>query len=138
MLTLRERPFRIVGVMPPGFDYPRGSEAWITVAALKSTVTSKDFVSYVDLIARLRPGATIDQARAELGVIDRLGQRLAVGRGGTEDAGDLGVADRLEALGMELGDKAGAHKPDTQGRYCHGVFAHSVAPTSRALSTWAL
>jgi len=31
-LTLRERTFRIVGVLPPGFDYPRGSEAWITVA----------------------------------------------------------------------------------------------------------
>jgi predicted permease len=66
MLTLRERPFRIVGVMPPGFAYPRGSEAWMTVAALQSTVTSKDFVPYVDLIARLRPGATIDQAKSEL------------------------------------------------------------------------
>ncbi|PYQ05934.1 MAG: hypothetical protein DMF83_13800 [Acidobacteria bacterium] len=73
MLTLRERPFRIVGVMPPGFDYPRGSEAWITVAALKSTVTSKDFVPYVDMIARLRYGATIEQAKSELhGLMTRL------------------------------------------------------------------
>jgi predicted permease len=73
MLTLRERPFRIVGVMPAEFEYPRGSEAWLTVAALTSTVTSKDFVPYVDLIARLRQGATIEQAKSELhGLMARL------------------------------------------------------------------
>jgi putative ABC transport system permease protein len=73
MLTLRERPFRIVGVMPPGFDYPRGSEAWLTIAALKSTRADKDFVPFVDLIARRRPGATLEQARGELrGLVARI------------------------------------------------------------------
>jgi putative ABC transport system permease protein len=72
-LTLRERPFRVVGVMPPGFDYPRGSEAWMTVAALRSTVTSPEFAPLVDMVARLRRGATVEQAASELhGLITRL------------------------------------------------------------------
>jgi putative ABC transport system permease protein len=73
MLTLRERPFRIVGVMPPGFEYPRGSEVWITLAALRSTVTSKEFVPYVDIVTRVRHGATIEQVESELhGLMARL------------------------------------------------------------------
>ena len=61
-----ERPFTIVGVMPPEFEYPRGVETWMTVAALTSTLTNPAFRVDVDLIARLRPGATIQQATSEL------------------------------------------------------------------------
>ena len=65
-VTLLERPFRIVGVMPRGFEYPHGAEAWITAAAFTSTVTDPEFEPLVDVIARLRPGATIDGATSEL------------------------------------------------------------------------
>ncbi len=68
-LTLRERRFRIVGVMPAAFEYPRGSEAWMTTAASMSTVTNPAFHVNVDLIARLRPGVTIEQATSELRTI---------------------------------------------------------------------
>ena len=37
-LTLRERRFTIVGVMPAGFEYPRGSEAWVSMTALTRLV----------------------------------------------------------------------------------------------------
>ena len=69
-LTVSERPFAIVGVMPPNVECPHGVEAWMTVAASASTVTNAAFregvLRDVDLIARLRPGATIEQARSEL------------------------------------------------------------------------
>jgi predicted permease len=65
-VILGEQPFTIVGVAPPEFDYPRGVETWMTVAALTSTLTNPAFRVDVDLIARLRPGATIQQATSEL------------------------------------------------------------------------
>ena len=70
-LTMRDRRFTIVGVMPAGFDYPRGSEAWVSLTALTSTIIDPDFTPFVDLIARLRPGATLEQAASELTQLDR-------------------------------------------------------------------
>ena len=61
-----ERPFTIVGVMPPDVEYPRRVEAWMTVAAHTSILTNAAFRVDVDLIARMRPGATIEQATSEL------------------------------------------------------------------------
>jgi predicted permease len=76
-VMVNERPFAIVGVMPPQVECPHGVEAWMTVAASASTVTNPAFregvLRDVDLIARLRPGATIEQARSELlGLTSRL------------------------------------------------------------------
>lgn len=69
-VTIGEQPFRIVGVMPPDFAYPRGVEAWMTLAADASTQETPAFregiLRDVDLVARLRPGATLAQARSEL------------------------------------------------------------------------
>ena len=65
-----ERPFTIVGVMPPDVEYPRGVEAWITLHADADTMTNPAFregvLRDVDLFARLRPGASIAQAAAEV------------------------------------------------------------------------
>lgn len=66
VLTLRQRPFRIVGIAPPGFEFPRGAEAWMSMAASTATITDPEFVPFVDLVARLRSGTTIDQASSEL------------------------------------------------------------------------
>lgn len=68
-LTLREQPFTIVGVMPADFEYPRGVEAWMTVeamASLTATTFRETIRRELDLIARLRPGATRAQALQEL------------------------------------------------------------------------
>jgi predicted permease len=72
-VTVGERSFTIIGVMPPDVEYPRGVEAWMTVAAHTSILTNPAFRVDVDLIARLRPGATIEQATSELhGLTGRL------------------------------------------------------------------
>ena len=65
-LIVNNQSFTIVGVMPPDVDYPRGVEAWMSVAALTSILTNPAFRVDLDLIARLRPGVTIEQARSEL------------------------------------------------------------------------
>ena len=45
----------IVGVAPPGLDYPRGAELW----------TPNVYAGGMDVVARLGPGATLDAARAD-------------------------------------------------------------------------
>jgi predicted permease len=76
-LTIGERPFTIVGVMPPDVAYPPGVEGWMTVTACATTLTNPTFREAVrnqlDLLARLRPGVTPEQAEHELrGLIARL------------------------------------------------------------------
>jgi predicted permease len=51
----REFALTIVGVAPPGLDYPAGAECWLPMY----------FSYYVDAIGRLAPGATLAGARAE-------------------------------------------------------------------------
>ena len=63
----------IVGVMPPGFDYPEQSEGWFNFA-LDPTNEPRDN-RFVNVISRLKPGVSIQQAQAEMDTINqRLGQ----------------------------------------------------------------
>lgn len=70
VLVARTQAYRIAGVMPEDFEYPRGVAIWTTPMALASGV---EFEAYrlgllrdVELLARLRPGVTTAQAQAEL------------------------------------------------------------------------
>lgn len=69
-LMVGEHGFRIVGVMPPDVAYPPGVEAWTTVTATAATLSNPVFREAVghelDLVARLRPGATLEQASDEM------------------------------------------------------------------------
>ncbi len=58
--------FTIIGVAPNGFAYPRGVEAWGAAAAYGGIASGAEYQSEMDVVARLRPGATVEQARAEL------------------------------------------------------------------------
>lgn len=56
----------IVGVMPPGLDYPRGTEMWAPVVPARTLPGTDSTIAAVDLIGRLRPGGTAESARDEL------------------------------------------------------------------------
>ncbi len=71
-VTLSERPFTIAGVMPPDVDYPAGTEVWRTTRSVPIVEPFGDAAQReVDLIARLRPGVTIQQAAGELTALTR-------------------------------------------------------------------
>ncbi|HET9263866.1 MAG TPA: ADOP family duplicated permease [Vicinamibacterales bacterium] len=71
-VTLSERPFIIAGVMPPDVDYPAGTEVWRTTRSVPIVEPFGDAAQReVDLIARLRPGVTIQQAASELTALAR-------------------------------------------------------------------
>src|SRR5262249_51099758 len=71
-LTLDDRRFTIVGVMPGDLDYPHGVELWRTTATVPKTETFGDAARQeIDLIARLRLGVTVAQAGDELTTLTR-------------------------------------------------------------------
>jgi len=59
-IPLDDASYEVVGVMPPGFRYPGRSEFWLPHIPRRMT----SGLYFNDAIARLRPGATVEQARA--------------------------------------------------------------------------
>jgi predicted permease len=61
--------YTVVGVMPPGFNFPNEPEVWLPT---ELDPPSRSRTSHgLRVIARLRDGATLEQARAELSVIGK-------------------------------------------------------------------
>lgn len=61
------RSYRIVGVMPRGLEYPRGTEVWAPLIAYGSAGGFLDVLSgELNVLGRLRPNASVSQAAAEL------------------------------------------------------------------------
>ena len=56
--------YTIVGVMPRGLDYPRGTDAW--VATLAAVPAGAERFIALHVVGRLAPGATPERARDEL------------------------------------------------------------------------
>jgi len=66
---LNGKPFTVVGILPSGFDFLGGPQIWVTLPRnLEDEMFGGVSIGGMQF-ARLRPGATLDQARAELGVI---------------------------------------------------------------------
>ena len=65
-ITLDSRPFRVVGVMPAGFAYPLGADLWVPQRFSDEELRTQRGAQYLDVIARLAPGATLPQAQDEL------------------------------------------------------------------------
>ena len=73
VLQLGSRRFTVVGVMPQGFQFPIQAEPielWTTIAydAGQSAggMTTQRGAHYLDAVALLKPGVTVQQAQAEL------------------------------------------------------------------------
>ena len=76
-LTLDGEPFVVVGVMPPGFEYPSAAvEMWAPISLIPdSGVPRRRPIRWLSVVGRLAGGTTIEQARAEMrGVTGRLAQ----------------------------------------------------------------
>jgi predicted permease len=69
---------RIVGVMPPGLDYPKGADLWTAMFA-SVPESGVQFMS-LDVIGRLAPRATAANARDELSAFYRRPEMSAVER----------------------------------------------------------
>ena len=66
-VTLSERRYTVVGVMPSDSDYPAGVEVWVPTHSIPTDGPFGDAARReIDLIARLRAGVTMAEATASL------------------------------------------------------------------------
>ena len=56
----------VVGVMPRGFAYPQEARLWTPLAFTTEDLTTQRGAHYLDVVARLRPGVTLEQGQAAL------------------------------------------------------------------------
>ena len=68
-LQIYGRSFNVIGVLPPGFNFPDTTDLWICKEQVSDT-SSRSSHNYVG-IGRLRPGITRAQAQAEMTAIMR-------------------------------------------------------------------
>jgi predicted permease len=73
-LILDGRPRTVIGVMPEGFQYPPQATMWAPFALDNETKARRDFHRF-RVVARLKSGVSLEQARAEFQTI---GTRLAL------------------------------------------------------------
>ncbi len=67
-LMLNNQAFRVVGVMGPSFNWPNQAELWVPIAFPPARYHDPDYRYNENLfaVARLKPGATLQQANAYL------------------------------------------------------------------------
>jgi predicted permease len=66
-IELAGRPYEIVGVAPPAFDFPNGSQLWLPLYV--NTEECGRGCNFLRVIARLDPDATPEAAEAELSTL---------------------------------------------------------------------
>ena len=73
-LLLDGAPYDVVGIMPAGFFFPsRQTQLWTPKQFVRQWGDDDRANNYLNVVARLKPGATLDQARAEMtGIATRL------------------------------------------------------------------
>ena len=69
-IVVEENPYTVIGVMPPGFDFPGNSSFWLNRYLLSYPGR---YARWMDVVGRMRPGVDIEAARADIaGIASRL------------------------------------------------------------------
>lgn len=93
-IVLDGESYTVAGVMPPSFEFPpfwaTGAEMWTPLTFTPEGAADRS-ASYLRVFARLRPGVTLEQARAEM---DAVAARLRQ----TYPEANEGVGINVEAL----------------------------------------
>lgn len=87
--------FSVVGVLPPGFDYPDHADIWVPAELFGEESQSRTGHNWSIVVGRLRDGATLAQARGDLSV---LGHRLYQQYKPAIDMRDVSVMPLRDAL----------------------------------------
>lgn len=73
-ITIGNNHDMIIGVMPPGFEFPNGAQLWIPRVVNEFLQTKSRQYPLFEVIGRLKGGATFTKAQSEL---DTIAKRLA-------------------------------------------------------------
>ena len=70
-ITLNDQAYEVVGVMPPGFAFPNERTQLWTPVAFSDTERALRSTNFIHVIARLRPGLTLQQAQEQMSALAR-------------------------------------------------------------------
>ncbi len=103
-IILDQRSFRVIGVMGPDFRWPNQAELWVPIALPPARYHDPDhrYNEYLFGVARLKPGATIQQANAYLNM--KAEQNIA-----SEGSGSYGRASGWGMFCMPLTEFIGGN-----------------------------
>jgi putative ABC transport system permease protein len=97
-LSLSGESFQVLGVAPPGFEFPRGAELWTPLVPAQPAYLEARGTGWLHLVARLAPGSTLEAAEAELdAIVARLAALAAAG--GAEDRSAVVTPLRARLVG---------------------------------------
>ena len=69
-IELSGERYEVVGIGQPGFAFPDGSQVWVPLSLPEEEFADDQRLSfYLDAVARLKPGVTVERAKAELNQI---------------------------------------------------------------------
>ena len=74
-ISLDEQSYTVIGVLPPGLNFPSDKELFVPLALSARDLTSYFTPFFITLTARLMPGVTRPQADAELATIIKPGEK---------------------------------------------------------------
>ena len=95
-ITLDNESFTVVGVMPPSFQFPHASfvsgepaDVWLPLTYTQEQVAKRSGPYFLNVLARLAPGVTLDQARSHMNTLAQRFERELRGYRGPngEDGG---------------------------------------------------
>ena len=93
-------PHEVVGIAPPGFDFPMGTQLWAPLSFTAETAANRRS-QYLTLIGRLAPGRTLEEAQAQMATV---GERLSREYQETNKGREMRVytiADGMMDLGLK-------------------------------------
>jgi predicted permease len=92
-LTLDAKPYTVIGVMPPKFDYPPRTELWMPMSF---PAVADDYEhGYIHVLGKLKPGITVAEAQARM---DTLESRISADHPNTHPSN----ATHVEPLRQQL------------------------------------
>jgi putative ABC transport system permease protein len=95
-MQLDGRSFTVVGIAAPSFQFPRNIDLWLPINLGKDRVfRSAGGAAFFRIVARVKPGVSLEEARAEMDVFSR---RLKEARPDTSLARDVSVVPLIDSL----------------------------------------
>ena len=97
-ITLTGKPFTVVGVMPPDFRYPSLVELWTPLGLKPSFLADYDQTA-LRVLARLKPGVTLNQAQTQM---DSIQQRIAQKHPKTDSGNGVNLVPLREQIAGDV------------------------------------
>jgi putative ABC transport system permease protein len=100
-LTLNGKSYTVIGIMPAGFQFPTRVEMWVPVGQLSGEASWQQRGNHPGLygVARLKPGVTFAQAKAEM---DTIGANLEKQYQDSNAGNGIGVRPLLEIFTSDI------------------------------------